>query len=62
MDLKARYPKSGVRASTIKSINESEYKILQTILREDISKAFSDAIVPVQYDDIMWNTLNRKKA
>jgi hypothetical protein len=43
---------------TIGMINEEDYDLLQTALRQEIRDSFDDRISPVQYDDIMGQRLN----
>ncbi len=60
--LKSKFPEENIEANTIENITKSDYDKLQSLLQRDISDGFSNQIMPVQYDDIMWNYLNRKKA
>lgn len=57
--LRDRYRGSGVSASTIEQIDERDYKKLQRLIKRHIKDEFCGAILPVQYDDIMWFRLNR---
>jgi hypothetical protein len=45
--------------STIMMIDKEYYDLLQKVIRQDIRDSFSDDIMPVQYDDIMWRRLSR---
>jgi hypothetical protein len=58
--LKQRYPKAAVAASTIGAIDEKAYRALQDLIACDIKETFHSGIHAVQYDDIMWNRLNKK--
>jgi hypothetical protein len=44
---------------TIKLIDKENYELLQKIIRQDIRDSFDDKILPVEYDDIMEQRLNR---
>jgi hypothetical protein len=44
---------------TIKVINKEDYDLLQKVIRQDIRDSFDARILPVQYDDIMGQRLNR---
>lgn len=57
--LKRKYPETPVRATTIEQVDEQTYRALQHLLARDIKDRFHDDILPVQYDDIMWQELNR---
>lgn len=58
--LKKSFPSEYVLAKTVEQIEESTYKKLQKLIRSDIKKNFNNVILPTQYDDIMWNRLNRE--
>ncbi len=58
--LKRKYPKTPVRATTIEQIDEQTYRTLQDLLARDIEDRFHGDILPVQYDDVMWQELNRE--
>lgn len=58
--LKNSFPSEYVLAKTVEQIDESTYKKLQELIRSDIKKSFNNDILPTQYDDIMWNRLNRE--
>lgn len=55
--LKATHPK--IRASTIKQLDRKGYLYLQSLVR---AESLAHRIHPVQYDDVMWRRLNRRKA
>ncbi len=57
--LKNSFPNENVTAKTVEQIDEREYEILQKLIRSDIKTNFNNDILPTQYDDIMWNRLNR---
>ena len=57
--LKKSFPREDVSAKTVEQINESTYERLQRLIKSDIENNFNNNILPAQYDDIMWNLLNR---
>lgn len=57
--LKSLYPAEAIKADTIESVDKETYNRLQASLSWDIATRFDNKIYPVQYDDIMWNQLNR---
>lgn len=57
--LKSDYPKEEVTANSIESIDKNEYVTLQRLISRHIRDKFDGAVFPAQYDDIMWNQLNR---
>lgn len=57
--LKRRYPKGGITASTLDDINKRVYRALQGLVACDIEETFRGRVCPVEYDDIMWNRLNK---
>lgn len=57
--LKRKYPEGSVRATTIEQVDEQTYRTLQGLLTQDIKDRFHGGMLPVQYDDIMWQELNR---
>jgi len=57
--LKRKYPETPVRATTVEQVDEQIYRVLQTLLARDIKDRFHSDILAVQYDDIMWQKLNR---
>jgi len=60
--LKGKYPAELVRATTIEQVDEQTYRTLQSLIARDIKDSFHDSLLPVQYDDIMWQELNRENA
>lgn len=58
-ELKSEYPKEKITANSIESIDRKQYEKLQRLIKRHIRDKFKDAIFPAQYDDIMWNQLNR---
>jgi hypothetical protein len=59
LHLKNYFPKEGITAKTVEQIDQTTYKKLQGLIKIDIQKSFNNEILPTQYDDIMWNRLNR---
>ena len=57
--LKGSFPNENIIAKTVEKIDASSYKKLQELVSHDISLRFKKSIMPVQYDDIMWNFFNR---
>jgi hypothetical protein len=49
----------GIKATSIEDIDSETYTKLQKLVREDIKGKFSNNIIPVQWDDIIWRQLNR---
>ena len=59
--LEVIYGKSHSRDSwTIKMVDKETYDLLQKVIRQDVRDSFDDNISPVQYDDIMGWSLNRR--
>ena len=58
--LKKLFPNENILAKTVEEIDENTYAKLQRLIRFDIMKRFNNDILPTQYDDIMWNHLNRE--
>ena len=40
-------------------VDREDYDLLQKVIRQDIRDSFDDNILPVQYDEIMGQRLNR---
>ncbi len=59
--LKKSFPNEHILAKTVEQIDENTYKKLQKLIKSDIKENFNNDVLPTQYDDIMWNRLNRKK-
>lgn len=59
-ELMGKYPGAAVAAETVEQIDRSQYRRLQDLARRHIEEEFLGAILPVQYDDIMWRRLNRE--
>jgi hypothetical protein len=57
--LKLMHPETRVRAVTIEQVDEQTYRVLQALIARDIKDNFQSDILPVQWDDIMWQKLNR---
>jgi hypothetical protein len=45
--------------TTIEQVDQTTYKTLQAIVRRFIKEKHNNEILPVQFDDIYWNLLNR---
>jgi hypothetical protein len=58
-NLRRQYPTAKVSATTIESINRADYLTLQGLVLKHVEEEFDGSIWPVQYDDIMWQRLNR---
>ena len=58
--LKKSFPNEYILSKTVEQIDESTYEKLQKLIISDIKKNFNNDIFPTQYDDIMWNRLNRE--
>jgi len=59
--LEVKYGKSHSRNSwTIKMVDKETYDLLQKVIRQDVRDSFNDNISPVQYDDMMGRSLNRR--
>lgn len=46
---------------TVKNVNETAYRRVQDGVRKFIEDEHSGKILPIQFDDIYWNKLNREK-
>ncbi len=57
--LAATFPDVNIGAKTVEDIDETTYRLLQSLVSRDITMRFNKGVIPVQYDDIMWNILNR---
>ncbi len=57
--LRRKYAGVPTQARTIEQVDESTYRLLRTLVSRDIRDNFQDAVSQVQYDDIMWQKLNR---
>ncbi len=57
--LKLTYPDTEIPSTTIQGIDKIIYDTLQDLIVRDIRAKYKDEILPVQYDDILWNKLNR---
>lgn len=55
-----KYPETPVRTTTIEQVDEQTYCLLQGLLARDINERFHNDILPVQWDDILWQELNRE--
>jgi hypothetical protein len=56
-----RFPSDGVSFQTIERVDKKAYEKLQILVQRDISESFNGEILPVQFDDLMWNRLNREE-
>lgn len=59
-NLKKKYPKETIKATTIKAVGKSDYETLQNLVTKHIKDEYADSIMPVHYDDIIWHRLNRR--
>ncbi len=57
--LRVSYPNEYILPKTVEQIDEKTYRKLQKLIKADIKNNFNNEIFPTQYDDIMWNRLNR---
>ena len=57
--LKRKYREAPIQATTIEQIDERAYQLLQTLATSDTRDSFYNNVSLVQYDDIMWQRLNR---
>jgi len=57
--LKEKNPGQTIKAMNISEIDEDQYHILQKYINSEIENQYMKKIYPVQYDDIVWNHLNR---
>lgn len=57
--LKNSFPSEYISAKTVEQVDEYTYEKLQKLIRLEIIKNFNNDIFPTQYDDIMWNRVNR---
>jgi hypothetical protein len=61
-DLKKRYPKNELKARTIGDVAQTDYYVLQKLISKHNEEEFGHASLhPVQYDDIVWERLNRRR-
>ena len=58
--LKRKFPKETIQAKTVEQIDQILYGKLQSLIKKEIITEFNNDIIPAQYDDIMWNRLNRE--
>jgi hypothetical protein len=54
-----RLPNAAVTAKTINEIDRDRYEKLQALVCRDIAENFRSEILPVEYDDIIWNQRDR---
>jgi len=59
--LNDKFPSDTVSSQTVEQIDKKAYEKLQILVQRDISKSFNGEIFPVQFDDVMWNKLNRNE-
>jgi len=57
--LNDRFPSDAVPSQTVEQVDEKTYDRIQKLVQRDISESFNGEIVPVQFDDVKWNELNR---
>ena len=61
--LKRHYPEAITPwPTTIKQVNNTTYIRIQETVRKFINDEHDKGIIPVQFDDIYWEALNRKEA
>jgi hypothetical protein len=48
-----------VRATAVEQVDEGTYVVLQGLVSHDINRRFAGAILPVEWDDIIWRELNK---
>ena len=51
--------KDQFEAEAIAAVSQAEYFALQRLVNKQIKNHFEDQIVPVEWDDILWERLNR---
>lgn len=54
-----KYTPKDITANSIEEIDQTQYIKLQELLKKDIKDKYENQIFPVEYDDILWNELNR---
>jgi hypothetical protein len=57
--LNDKFPSDAASPQTIEQVDKKAYEKIQILVMRDISESFRGEIVPVQFDDVMWNKLNR---
>ena len=57
--LQQAFPDEDIKARIVEDIDRDTYSQLQLLITREVTSKFHDQIIPVQYDDIMWNILNR---
>ena len=57
--LRKKYDCKDISASNIQSIDQKQYETLQNFVNRDIHELYGNSILSVEYDDILWNELNR---
>lgn len=57
--LQRRYSGLAPAVQTIQAITVDDYQALQGLIARQIGEDFNNKILPVHYDDILWNQLNR---
>jgi hypothetical protein len=55
-----KYPETPVRSTTVEQVDEQTYVVLKGLVARDIKERFHGEILPVQWDDILWQELNRE--
>ena len=59
--LKSKYPDHFERwPITVENVDQSKYVSIQELVRQFITDEHHGQILPVQFDDLYWNFLNRK--
>jgi hypothetical protein len=55
----ARLPGATIKSKQLSAVDGNEYRKLQALVLQDIKGNFGSAVLPVEYDDIMWRRLSR---
>jgi len=55
---KSKNATAPIQATTIKEVDEAAYLALQAVV---VAESRVLGLHPVQYDDVMWRTLNRER-
>jgi hypothetical protein len=58
--LKRKYSEVRIQATAIEHVDERTYQLLQALAARDTRDSFHNNVLLVQYDDIMWQKLNRE--
>ena len=55
-----KFTETLVRSTTVEQVDEHMYGVLKGLVNRDIKERFHGEILPVQWDDILWQELNRE--